>query len=50
MESVKNYISGVKIMHYLQDVEFSLDKLIHLDLGLKGSGRKIHISQIGLFP
>ena len=40
VESVKNYISGVKTMHYFLDVEFPAQQLVHLGLLFKGLARK----------
>ena len=40
MESVKNYISGVKTLHYMLDIKFPLDNKVQLDLMLRGMARK----------
>ena len=40
VESVKNYISGVKNLHYMLDIKFPLENRIQLDLMLKGMARK----------
>ena len=40
VESVKNYVSGVKTMHYMLDIEFPPQKLVHLNLLFKGLSRK----------
>ena len=40
VESVKNYISGVKTMHYMLDIKFPIDNRVQLDLMLKGMARK----------
>ena len=40
VESVKNYISGVKNLHYMLDIKFPLENRVQLDLMLKGMARK----------
>ena len=40
VESVKNYISGVKTMYYMLDVEFPSEKIVHLSQVLKGMARR----------
>ena len=40
VESVKNYISGVKTMRYFLDVVFPAQQLVHLGLLFKGLARK----------
>ena len=43
MESVKNYISGVKTLHYMLDIKFPLENIVQLDLMLKGMARNSHM-------
>ena len=40
MESVKNYISGIKSLHYILDIKFPLENKVQLELMLKGMARK----------
>ena len=40
MESVKNYISGIKSLHYILDIKFTLENKVQLELMLKGMARK----------
>lgn len=40
VESVKSYILGVRTMHYILDIEFPPEKLVHLSLLLKGLARR----------
>ena len=40
VESVKNYISGVKTLHYMLDIKFPLENRVQLDLMLEGMARK----------
>ena len=40
VESVKNYISGVKTLQYMLDITFPLENRVQLDLMLKGMARK----------
>ena len=40
VESVKNYISGVKTLHYMLDIQFPLENKVQLELMLKGMSRK----------
>ena len=40
VESVKNYISGVKTLHYMHDIKFPLDNKVQLDLMLRDMARK----------
>ena len=39
MESIKNYISGVKIMHLMLDVKFPEENLFQVDLVFRGIAR-----------
>ena len=50
VESVKNYVSGVKTMHYMLDIEFPPQKLVHLNLLFKGLSRKKPICHTKHFP
>ena len=40
VESVKNYISGIKSLHYILDIKFPLENKVQLELMLKGMARK----------
>ena len=40
VESVKNYISGIKSLHYILDIKFQLENNVQLELMLKGMARK----------
>ncbi|MCG8075263.1 MAG: hypothetical protein JAY75_03350 [Candidatus Thiodiazotropha taylori] len=39
VESIKNYISGVKTLHYMLDIKFPLENKVQLDLMLRGLSR-----------
>ena len=40
VESIKNYISGVKTLHYILDIKFPIENKVQLDLMLRGLSRK----------
>ena len=40
VESVQNYISGIKSLHYILDIKFPLENKVKLELMLKGMARE----------